>query len=94
MENQEIALGQREINPGVQEPFSAEELDLIAANGSSVEEIEEFVRTSGKLTINGALGGIASKKSGHGQDRNEKFQTQAEADAQVSQSPLSDSATS
>lgn len=94
MENQELALGQREITPGVQEPFSSEELDLLAQNGSSVMEVEEFVRTSGKQTINAALSGIAGKKDGHGQDRNEKFQTQAEADAQVSRLPGSEHATS
>lgn len=91
---QELALGQREITPGVQEPFSSEELDLVAQNGSSVMEIEEFVRTSGKQTINAALSGIAGSKAGKGQERNEPFQSQEEADAQVSGLPPTEQAAS
>ena len=86
--SEELALGQREV-PEVSEgfEFSADELTLITANNSTPEEVLEFVRTSGVQTLNAALGGIAEAKAGSGQERNEPFQTQAEADAQVSGEP-------
>jgi hypothetical protein len=81
-----LALGQREVELGME--YTAEEAALMRQNGVLPREVEEFVRTSGKQTINAAIAGIMNLKSGRaGQVRNEPFQAQAEADAQVSGSP-------
>lgn len=82
MSEEVLALGQREVSEGTE--FTAEELSLIEAQGTTPEAVLEFVRTSGVQTLNAALGGIATLGAEQGQERNEKFQTQAEADAQVS----------
>lgn len=73
---EEIALGQREIEVvegGELVNFSPEELALLESSQVSPQELVEFVRTSGKQTINAALGGVVTAKAGAGQERNEPF---------------------
>lgn len=65
--------------------FTQEEIALLASNGVTGDEVREFLRTSGPQTLEAAIGGIQLLRSGQGQERNEPFQTQAEADAQVSE---------
>lgn len=73
----------RELSHDV-ENFNEEELSLMVANNVSQEELREFLRTSGPQNLDAAIGGILMLRNGQGQERNEPFQTQAEADAQVS----------
>lgn len=82
--SQELPLGQREVGNAMPIDFTADELDLLKANNVTPEEVSEFVRTSGPQSIDAAIGGVTILKSGQGQVRNEPFQTQAEADSQVS----------
>ena len=74
----------REIDMNVVD-FTQEEIALLASNGVTGDEVREFLRTSGPQTLEAAIGGIQLLRSGQGQERNEPFQTQAEADAQVSE---------
>jgi hypothetical protein len=73
----------RELSHDVAE-FDQEEVALMASNGVVGDEVREFIRTSGPQTMEAAIGGIQLLRKGQGQERNEPFQTQAEADAQVS----------
>ncbi len=74
MSEEVLALGQREIEAdGAEFSLTAEELALLETNGVTVDELREFVRTSGKQTINAAIGGVSMLKKGEGQDRSEPF---------------------
>jgi hypothetical protein len=57
----EIALGQRELEPGGSfEPTEAEQ-KLLDDNNVSASHVQAFVDASGKQTINDAIGGLATK---------------------------------
>lgn len=84
--SEELALGQREVVADGTHLFTKEEVKLMADNDTRPDEVLEFVRTSGIQTLNTAIGGVQALKKGEGQERNEPFQEQAEADAQVSES--------
>lgn len=75
---EELALGQREVVEGIE--FTAEELSLMTTNGVTADEVKEFVRTSGKQTINTAIPGLKMVKAGQGQERNEPFVPTPEAE--------------
>ena len=53
--------------------FSQEELDSMASNGVTPEEVREFIRTSAPQNLDVAIGGILAIRSGQGQERNEPF---------------------
>jgi len=69
--SEELALGQREVVEGFVP--TEEESKLLADNGMTLEEVVEFVKTSGVQTLNAAIGGVAVLKAGQGQERNEPF---------------------
>lgn len=73
----ELALGQREVVADGTHLFTEEEVALMAANGTSPDEVLEFVRTSGTQTLNAAIGGVVAIKAGAGQERNEPFSDDA-----------------
>lgn len=72
--------------------FSTEERDELAAHGIAVDTLREFLRTSGPQNLDVAIGGIKALEEKKGQERNEPFQTQEEADAQVSGLPPTEQA--
>lgn len=76
----ELALGQREVVADGTHLFTEEEVALMSQNGTSPDEVLEFVRTSGVQTLNAAIGGIVEVKKGEGQERNEPFSAPVEAE--------------
>lgn len=87
MGEEQLALGQREVVADGTHLFTEEEVKLMADAGTSPDEVLEFVKTSGVQTLNAAIGGVQALKKNEGQERNEPFQSQEEADAEVSSSP-------
>ena len=63
--------------------FTQDQLDLMAKNGVSPEDISSVLELFPQ-SLETAIGYVVGFRSGKGQERNEPFQTQAEADAQVS----------
>jgi hypothetical protein len=56
--------------------FEQDELDLMASNGVTADEVREFIRTSSPQAVNTAISGILAIRSGQGQERNEPFSPQ------------------
>lgn len=81
MENQ----GQRTGKEILDSAWLPEEEAMLSFNGVSKDAvIAHWVISGGEDTLNAAIGSVVMLANGQGQERNEPFQTQAEADAQVS----------
>lgn len=78
-------LGQRTGKEILNSSWLPEEEELLSSNGVSKDAvIKHWVIARGEDTLNAAIGSVKALEAGVGQERNEPFQTQAEADAQVS----------
>ena len=83
--SEELALGQRTgVMIASQGGFNEEELKLLFTNGITTSEVQDMFAKFPDQTLNDAIGDIVMLRNGQGQERNEPFQTQAQADAQVS----------
>lgn len=66
--------------------FTEEQLALLATNNVTPEEASKVIEMFPQ-ELDTAIGYILGLRNAQGQERNESFQTQAEADAQVSGDP-------
>ena len=64
--------------------LSPEEMSELAGSGVTSEELAKVWDLFPDQDFVTAVGAVVMLKKGQGQERNEPFQTQAEADAQVS----------
>lgn len=80
-----VALGQRTGQDILNSAWTPEEEALLVTNNVEKEAVINHWKISGgEDTLNAAIGSVVLLQNGQGQERNEPFQTQAEADAQVS----------